>query len=307
MTSTNTLGIRNGNQIIPYSGALRRTKQYDLTISAANFTPSRAVAIAYADSAGIWRLSFNLQGSVTGTPTAITIAVTGVVFKSGFYQACAIGVSDSGTYRAWDAFTSSNTGNILCNTVSGGVDFVLVSGDVELNAEPTWAAANMEGAVNASVYIPAASAGVVGLVNNAVANTAGTPILGKTDGVAVAAGYVGEQRTLVFNTISAITANPVASSNGISLPAGTWLIYGRCNLNGTASSTGASFAISTNNTSDGSGYINDLLTAYDPAFGGGWPIATTLYTTAGATLYAKALSYGANRPAQITAYAVRIA
>jgi hypothetical protein len=68
------------------------------------------------------------------------------------------------------------------------------SGDVELNAEPTTytTAANMEGVVAADVYIPPASAGIQGLVNNLAGNTLGTPILGKTDGVAVADGYVGQ-------------------------------------------------------------------------------------------------------------------
>ena len=134
----------------------------------------------------------------------------------------------------------------------------------------------------------------------------GCQIKGRTSGTAIAAGYVGETRTLAFNSISAVTANPVAS-NGIALPAGTWLIYGRVNLSGAASSTGAAVALSTNATSDGSGYINDLATMYDLAFGGGWPIIPVCYTTSGTTLYAKATSYGANRTAQVTAYATRIA
>jgi hypothetical protein len=50
----------------------------------------------------------------------------------------------------------------------------------------------MEGVVAADVYIPPASVGVSGLVNNTSGNTVGTPIKGKTDGVAVASGYVGE-------------------------------------------------------------------------------------------------------------------
>lgn len=159
------IGVRSGNQIIPYSGATKRTKEYDLTISATNFTPARAVAIAYADSAGKWRMTFNLQGGVTGSPTTVIIAVTGVVFKNAFYQACAITASDSGTYRAWDAYASSNSANIVCTTVSGAADFIVVSGDVELESKPTWADANMEGEVNAAVYIANATTTSAGLID----------------------------------------------------------------------------------------------------------------------------------------------
>ncbi len=48
------------------------------------------------------------------------------------------------------------------------------------------------------VYIPAASAGVSGLVNNAAGNLAGTPIKCRTDGVAVSAGDLGQ---ILTNTV----------------------------------------------------------------------------------------------------------
>lgn len=226
---TLNIGQRAGSTIIPISAITKRTAQYDLTVTAANFTSARAVAIAYADSVGKWRMAFNLQGSITGTPTLITLAVTDVVFKSGFYQACSIVVETGGTYLAWDALTSSNTGDIVCNAVSGGATFVVVSGDVELESEPTWAAANMEGVANVALYVPSAAAGIQGLVDNRVANTLGTPILGKTDGVAVAAGYVGQRITW---------ASPPSSQTGyannsyadwtnanIVLTAGIWAVY----------------------------------------------------------------------------------
>jgi hypothetical protein len=48
-----------------------------------------------------------------------------------------------------------------------------------------------DNAAPVDVFIPSAAAGIMGLVNNTSANTAGTPIKGRTNGVAVAAGDVG--------------------------------------------------------------------------------------------------------------------
>ena len=205
MTSTNTLGIRNGNQIIPYGAATKQTKVITTTdtsmlvLAGAGITQTTCSGyfMAYADSAGKWRLRFNIRASGTTSGTARALAsiafssTYAVKFKNDFYQAVS-GIDDTGNLTVV-AYAQPNTAIIGLGFPSAtSVPAYIASGDVELESEPTWAAANMEGAVNASVYIPPASAGVVGLVNNAVANTAGTPILGKTDGVAVAAGYVGE-------------------------------------------------------------------------------------------------------------------
>lgn len=52
------------------------------------------------------------------------------------------------------------------------------------------------------VFIPPAAAGIQGLVNNTAGNTVGTPILGRTDGQAVASGYVGERVGTVYSGTS---------------------------------------------------------------------------------------------------------
>jgi len=109
------------------------------------------------------------------------------------------------------------------NVYHASVDetYYCISGDVILNSEPTWAAANMEGVTAVDVYIPPASAGIAGLVNNAAGNTAGTPILGKTDGVAVAAGYVGETWGILGSTTSVGTQYNLANKT---VPVGLWRI-----------------------------------------------------------------------------------
>jgi len=235
MTSTNTLGIRNGNQIIPYGATTKQTKEVALTVTSAQagWSTIRVVGIAYADSAGVWRLRFNISAayiSLGAGSVSIVCTISGAVFKAGQNQAVvASAVGNTPQYRAYcnDGASTINVNMIDGNATTG----VNISGDVELNAEPTTytTAANMEGAVNASVYIPPASAGVVGLVNNAVANTAGTPILGKTDGVAVGTGYVGQRITWATppSGQTGYTNNSYAdwTNATLVLPAGEWAVY----------------------------------------------------------------------------------
>jgi hypothetical protein len=202
--ATNQIGIRNSNVIVPYTATTKRTKVISITnvahlvVTGTNITANTilgAYVQAYADSNGLWRLRFNVHCPVTSTGVRTNATLTfsstyAVTFKSGPYQACTAFLGGSGA--AVTARTTSNTAAIYIAHASAAETEYQLSGDVELESEPTWAAANMEGVLPVDVYIPPASAGIAGLVNNAAGNTAGTPILGKTDGVAVASGYVGE-------------------------------------------------------------------------------------------------------------------
>jgi len=167
--STNIIGIRNNNTIVPYSAATKRTKQVDLTVTGTNWTTSKALGVAYADSSGNWRLTFNIMGTVTATPS-ITLSVTGVLFSSttDFYQACASQLTDSGAGLSRTpqvAITLNNTDDILINSESGDFTRCSVSGDVALKEKPSWADANMEGVTAVDVYIAPASASAAGLLS----------------------------------------------------------------------------------------------------------------------------------------------
>ena len=212
MTATNTLGIRNGNQIIAYSGATKETRWLSvtdpthITLTGTGITTSaitRAVVKAYADSLGNWHLRFNIHltkasGSGARTTATVTFASTyAVVFKNttNFYQTV---TATTGNYSCM-AYANYNAGTIVLNHTSADESDYDVFGDVELNAEPTWAAANMEGAVNASVYIPAADASTTGLVTAAAQTIAGVktfsamPALAtNTPATAGAAGITGQ-------------------------------------------------------------------------------------------------------------------
>ena len=178
------IGVHSGNQIIPYGAATKQTKEVALTIgtvttSAGNVSSpavSRAVAVFYADSNGVWRMRFNVRITFTAiTCTTVTVPVTGVLFKSqsdSFYQ------STSGFFDAAApilCFAFPNTANLYATLASTNISAVGFSGDVELESEPTTytIAANMEGAVNASVYIPAADASTTGLITAGAQTVAG--------------------------------------------------------------------------------------------------------------------------------------
>lgn len=233
--ATNQIGIRNSNIIVPYTAATKRTKVVTLTVKL-NTTYNGSTEVtspvyvtktgyAYADSSGNWRLAFNVLATFTSTTfTSYSLDITGVVFTAS--NGCAVTTTFDGS-----AFTTTtNVGRIYGFCPSTTSVSLGLSGDVALASEPTWAAANMEGVLPVDVYIPPASAGIAGLVNNAAGNTAGTPILGKTDGVAVASGYVGHRfdKTSSSTTIGAsdATVNIATISD---IPAGIWLLQANAN------------------------------------------------------------------------------
>lgn len=171
------IGARSGSQIIPYSGATKRTKEVNLTIgtvttSAGNVSSPlvrRAVAVFYADSNGVWRMRFNVRITFTAiTCTTVTVPVTGVLFKSqsgSFYQ------STSGFFdiaAPIQCFAFANTANLYATLASTNISAVGFSGDVELESEPTayTTADYMEGVVDASIYIPPADASTTGLLTH---------------------------------------------------------------------------------------------------------------------------------------------
>jgi len=139
--------------------------------------------VAYADSTGKWRLAFNIVGAVGSSTAEQIISVTGVTFLSTEDQGIAAG--ELGGTPSW-GICVKNTSNIRSIAAAAGTNGRYLSGDVALNAEPTWAAANMEGALPVDVWIapvvPGTSAGIV----------PATGLPGNTTGNAIAAGYVGQ-------------------------------------------------------------------------------------------------------------------
>jgi len=242
--STNQLGIRNSNIIVPYTAATKRTKEVALSLSGTNYSStSFASGVAFADSAGVWRISLNINAN-TSSSSSGTIVISGVSF-SGSQVVASLPNGGSSS-----AYTTNGNGTITWSSTANSTN-ILLSETLLLASKPTWADANMEGVLPVDVYIPPASAGIAGLVNNVAGNTAGTPILGKTDGVAVAAGYVGEvieyvgTSSFTMTTPSSGTAQNVTSAL-ISVPKGIWKLeaYGTCQLFCTAHTGWSTMALS---------------------------------------------------------------
>jgi len=226
--ATSQIGIRNSNIIVPYTAATKRSKQVDITFTGSNLaTILMAKAIFYADSAGAWRMRFNIAYTPTATAVSETITLTNIstagLAASQVFSATNSTAAQSVLYSVVSAASPAVMSVAFSATTSSNREF---SGDIALGAEPTayTTAANMEGALPVDVYIPPASAGIAGLVNNVAGNTAGTPILGKTDGAAVAAGYVGEKITWVSAPATQVLTTSVADWTNayITLPKGRW-------------------------------------------------------------------------------------
>jgi hypothetical protein len=181
--STASIGVRNGNTILSYMAATKRTKELDIsaavTSTQAGWTTTRAVAIFYADSNGVWRLKFNLQGSFDAESiSSLIVSITGITLVSAYSQAISGGIfpqsANGGVCHAFADNGGSSLKVYSIGTITNAVGAVF-SGDIELGSEPTTytTTANMEGVVAADVYIAPASASVDGLVNRSTQTFAG--------------------------------------------------------------------------------------------------------------------------------------
>lgn len=153
---------RSGNVIVPYASATKRTKQVNLTLSGPNHSATNlAVGVAYADSAGNWRLIFNIDETVSSVAD-VRITVDGVTFAGN--QALSNNqTSNAPTLNVTYSYAMSGT-SVLRINYDAAVTSCHVSGDVALASKPTWADANMEGVVAADVYIPFGQVGMPGEV-----------------------------------------------------------------------------------------------------------------------------------------------
>ena len=166
------------NSMVPLANFLKQTKQIamvkttDITATATvgaslgTYTVSRAVATFYADSNNIWHMKFNVAVvGDSGLRSDVTINFVNAVFKnvSNFYQSASL-VIDTPTIG--NAYAEPGTGNIIISHAEATTSTYSISGDLELNADPTayTLTANMEAAGNVVAYIPPASATTGGVV-----------------------------------------------------------------------------------------------------------------------------------------------
>jgi hypothetical protein len=201
----------NGSLVLP--NGPYRTVEYDLTFSStpAGWSAPDAVGVAYSDSAGNWRLVFNIFASITSA-TSANVTIDGISLP--FLQGLSNTENDGNTPgRAY----ITGAGIITRQTDVSDNNFI-ISGDIALASAPTWAAANLE------------SYPVVALFDNAGANVLGIP---KTK----------YQRNLLSGDISS-TNTDIASLKFSNLTVGnTYRVFYQGYLDTSGSETGADYVL----------------------------------------------------------------
>jgi hypothetical protein len=118
-------------------GLFPKDRQYNLTVTGTDWTTEKAVGVPYQTDEGIWRLKFNIEGTVTSASrSSYTLAITGVTFVNGSNQS--VSGDGSGLANAPRVSTGSNNGNINFSHTSTTTDAYRTSGDVELESKPTF-------------------------------------------------------------------------------------------------------------------------------------------------------------------------
>jgi preprotein translocase subunit Sec61beta len=172
--ATGVAGLKSGNHIVPYSQTTKRTEIIDLSTGiaaswsgAGTLTLHYATGYAYADSNDVWKLNFNIAAYNSVAFTSDSITIDGVVFQNasqGFQPLRTMQNGAPATNQCTDAYTANNGSTITVRHATANSAFV-VSGDVILASEPTWASANLEASTDASVWIEPASSTQAGLLS----------------------------------------------------------------------------------------------------------------------------------------------
>jgi len=197
-----------GNVIVPITAFTQRTKQLPLTVTSAltAWSTARAVGIFYADSAGVWRLAFNITGTFTSSGiSAATITVTGVTFGASAQAVDGIVNAGLSSY----AYTGASASTLNLAFSSSSPTALQISGDVELASNPTTytTAANLEGNANVAAYFPPASGATAGLVDGNPATWNGAKTFSSAP---------------IFSAgLNIAAAQPISFNNGVIVSGGT--------------------------------------------------------------------------------------
>jgi hypothetical protein len=142
--------------------------------------------------------------------------------------------------------------------------------------------------------------------------TASAGIVGKTDGIAIAAGYVGQSvNDATANGVDLSSTTEFVDVHSYSLGAGAWLVFGGFGMDNAGSNTGCEIVLSlysANTTTDhsaGYNWTRNIVTANSSGY---FQISGFVVNTTGQTVYLKGKAIGATTTvgrAQI--WAVRIA
>ena len=198
-TLTGIVG-RPAGQIVPLANTTKRSKWLDIPLGSITGSPAltslpRARALFYVDSNNSWRMRFNIAikvASAARTSGFIDISGVGFYNVTAGYQAVATQATDNNI--AVTSFTGLGSGRISYSHASSTESNYTFSGDVELNAEPTWASlgttwtaiAEVPGDVTA--YIPNADASTTGLLTAGAQTVGGVKTFSNSPKLTAATG-----------------------------------------------------------------------------------------------------------------------
>jgi hypothetical protein len=117
-------------------GAFPEPPRCALTVTGTGWTTASAFGLPYQTREGLWRLRFNIEGTVSSSVrTSYSATISGVTFLLGTNQSAS--GDGSGLTDAPKISTGSNNGNINFSHSSNTTDAYRASGDVDLASKPT--------------------------------------------------------------------------------------------------------------------------------------------------------------------------
>lgn len=133
------LGLKQYLHGTTYNGGNAPT----VTSSQAGASIARGTFVPYQTQDGAWRLKFNIGFTYTLTSVASSsVSVNGINAKniSNFNQAVSVFLNSSAAPNLTVAYASPNSNTItITSNAANTSNTIAVSGDIELNAKPTWA------------------------------------------------------------------------------------------------------------------------------------------------------------------------
>lgn len=115
-----------------------RRPPFAIVVSSSGWTTENASGIYYQDQAGGHRLKFGISGTVTVTPrSTFSVAIAGLTFK--YRRACASYAETATGVAICISLCLDGEGTIYFAHASASTNYYAVSGDVELEAKPSWA------------------------------------------------------------------------------------------------------------------------------------------------------------------------
>lgn len=121
---------------VSYSGFA--ATQYPITVTGTNFTTERAVGSIYQTLDGTWRVTLNIQGSLSSPAGSVILSAVGLGFfdTGGTVNKQAMSGRDDTNGTFTSVWAEGNTSNIHV-VFSGSSSVFAIAGDVELGSKPS--------------------------------------------------------------------------------------------------------------------------------------------------------------------------